>query len=110
MVKSFIKHVLGVDSGHPGLYGETGAYYGTVEQQGRLTLHLHMLLYIKGALSPQETRNRLINPGSAFEKSLIQYLEAAHVGEFHNGDLTLMQQNILPHPRKHVLRSPYLES
>ncbi|KAJ7033855.1 hypothetical protein C8F04DRAFT_901399, partial [Mycena alexandri] len=32
IVKAFIKHVLGVDSGHPGIYGETGAYYGTVEQ------------------------------------------------------------------------------
>ncbi|KAJ6549430.1 hypothetical protein DFH09DRAFT_926156, partial [Mycena vulgaris] len=32
MVRAFIKHVLGVDSGHLGLYGETGGYYGTVEQ------------------------------------------------------------------------------
>jgi hypothetical protein len=28
----FIKHVLGVDQKHPGLYGQTSAYYGTVEQ------------------------------------------------------------------------------
>ncbi|KAJ7728188.1 hypothetical protein B0H16DRAFT_1331108, partial [Mycena metata] len=87
MVKAFIKHVLGVDSGHRGIYGETGAYYGTVEQQGRLTLHLHLLLYIKGALPPQEIRNRLMTRGSDFERSLIAYLEAVHVGEFHNGDL-----------------------
>ncbi|KAJ6549429.1 hypothetical protein DFH09DRAFT_926166, partial [Mycena vulgaris] len=46
-----------------------------------------MLLYIKGALPPQEIRNRLMNPGSEFEKSLIEYLETVHVGEFHNGDL-----------------------
>ncbi|KAJ7479681.1 hypothetical protein FB451DRAFT_1031501, partial [Mycena latifolia] len=50
-----------------------------------------MLLYIKGALPPQETRNRLMNPGSEFQLSLIKYLEAAHVGEFHNGDLALMR-------------------
>ena len=25
-----------------GLYGKTEGYYGTVEQQGRLTLHLHL--------------------------------------------------------------------
>ncbi|KAJ7246523.1 hypothetical protein C8J57DRAFT_1438223 [Mycena rebaudengoi] len=37
MTKSFIKNVLGVGTGMPGLYGETDAYYGTVEQQGRLT-------------------------------------------------------------------------
>jgi len=31
----------------------------TVEQQGRLTLHLHMLLWILNSLSPQEIRDRL---------------------------------------------------
>jgi len=54
MMKAFIKHVLGVDTDHPGIYGDTVAYYGTVEQQGRLTLHIHMLLWIRGALTPQE--------------------------------------------------------
>jgi hypothetical protein len=42
---------------HPGLYGKTAAYYGAVEQQGRLTLHLHMLLWILNSLSPQEIRD-----------------------------------------------------
>jgi Helitron helicase-like domain at N-terminus len=46
MVEMFIKHVLGVNQDHSGLYGKTSAYYATVEQQGRLTLHLHMLLWI----------------------------------------------------------------
>ncbi|EPQ50564.1 hypothetical protein GLOTRDRAFT_20069, partial [Gloeophyllum trabeum ATCC 11539] len=32
MVKLFIRHVLGVDSDHDGLYGKTAGYYGTVEQ------------------------------------------------------------------------------
>ncbi|KZT23612.1 hypothetical protein NEOLEDRAFT_1069064, partial [Neolentinus lepideus HHB14362 ss-1] len=32
MVQLFIKHVLGVDSDHDGLYGKTSGYYGTVEQ------------------------------------------------------------------------------
>jgi Helitron helicase-like domain at N-terminus len=44
MIQAFIKHVLGVGVDHDGLYGDTAAYYGTVEQQGQLTLHLHMLL------------------------------------------------------------------
>jgi len=48
MIQMFIKHILGVGSAHKGLYGDTAAYYGTVEQQGRLTLHLHMLLWIEG--------------------------------------------------------------
>ncbi|KAJ7101102.1 hypothetical protein C8R44DRAFT_641728, partial [Mycena epipterygia] len=32
VVRAFIKHILGVDAGHNGVYGKTGAYYGTVEQ------------------------------------------------------------------------------
>ncbi|KZT19882.1 hypothetical protein NEOLEDRAFT_1048243, partial [Neolentinus lepideus HHB14362 ss-1] len=32
MVTLFIKHVLGINSNHDGLYGKTSAYYGTVEQ------------------------------------------------------------------------------
>ena len=52
--EAFIKEVLGVDSKHDDLYGKTKAYYGTVEQQGRLTLHLHMLIWIEGAFAPQE--------------------------------------------------------
>ena len=51
MINAFIEHVLGIDNitkwginrKHE-LFGQTSAYYGTVEQQGRLTLHLHMVL------------------------------------------------------------------
>ena len=43
IVKMFIKHMLEVDQKHLGLYSNTAAYYGAVEQQERLTLHLHML-------------------------------------------------------------------
>ncbi|KDR74558.1 hypothetical protein GALMADRAFT_42113, partial [Galerina marginata CBS 339.88] len=32
MCEMFIKHVLGVGENHAGLYGNTNAYYGTVEQ------------------------------------------------------------------------------
>ena len=56
MVETFIIDVLGIKAGHRGLYGDTGGYYGTVEQQGRLSLHLHMLLWINGSVSPQEMR------------------------------------------------------
>ena len=44
MIHMFIKNVLGVGTEHSGLYGNTSGYYGTVEQQGHLTLHLHMVL------------------------------------------------------------------
>jgi hypothetical protein len=56
-----------------------------VEQQGRLTLHLHFLLWVVNALSPQEIREKFIDPNSRFRKSLIVYLESCHQGEFFGG-------------------------
>ena len=99
MISMFIKHVLGsnatVDGSQhsPGLqcdysrgfYGETEAFYGTVEQQERLTLHLHMLLWIKGSVSPQRLRELVMDPSSAFQQDLVRYLKACHQGELLTG-------------------------
>ena len=87
MCENFIKHVLGFGKKHAGLYGETKAFYGTVEQQGRLTLHLHMLIWIKGAPSPQEVRDKILDPESNFQKLMVEYLESVHQGEFFDGKL-----------------------
>jgi hypothetical protein len=85
MVEMFIKHVLGVGENHPGIYGKTSAYYGTVEQQGRLTLHLHLLLWIASCLTPQEIRDRIMALDSEFQRKLTEYLEGVHIGEFMTG-------------------------
>jgi uncharacterized protein DUF6570/helitron helicase-like protein/PIF1-like helicase len=87
MSENFIKHVLGFGQKHAGLYGETKAFYGTVEQQGRLTLHLHMLVWIKGALSPQDVRDKILDPDSDFQRLMVQYLESVHQGEFYDGKM-----------------------
>src|SRR6201987_2870563 len=87
LCKLFIKHILGVDTKHRGLYGETEAYYGAVEQQGRLALHLHLVLWIKGSLSPQEMRDKIIDPESDFQKKIVEYLEGLHMGEFMTGSM-----------------------
>jgi len=81
----FIKDVLGVGADHRGAYGDTEAYYGTVEQQGRLALHLHLLLWIKGSLSPQDMRDKIMDPNSTFQKHIVEYLESVHIGEFMTG-------------------------
>jgi hypothetical protein len=101
MVEMFIKHVLGVGADHPGLYGETAGYYGVVEQQGRLTLHLHLLLWLVNALSPQEIRDRILDPDGVFQKKIIDYMESVHVGEF----LTGTQDEVLDN-RDHLAREP----
>ena len=99
MISMFIKHVLGSNAAidgsqhSPGLqcdyscgfYGDTEGYYGTVEQQGRLTLHLHMLLWIKGSVSPQCLRELVMDPSSTFQQNLVRYLEACHQGELVTG-------------------------
>jgi len=85
MVETFLKHVLGVGTDHSGLYGDTSAYYGTVEQQGRLTLHLHLLLWIVNSLTPHEIRQRIMENDSVFQQKLVEYLESVHVGEFLTG-------------------------
>ena len=94
IVELFIKHVLGVGSDHSGLYGDTSAYYGTVEQQGRLTLHLHLLLWIRNCLSPQEIRKRLLDPDSDFQRHLIEYLESIHIGEFLTGTQSKVAERV----------------
>jgi len=94
MVETFISEVLGVGSTHRGLYGDTNAYYGTVEQQGRLTLHLHMLLWIKGGLRPEEIRKRLLDPNSDFRKKMINWLESVHTGDFQTGSFDEVAERV----------------
>ena len=106
MIKRFIKHVLGVGSDHPGLYGETSAYYGTVEQQGRLTLHIHLLLWIKGGLTPDEIRDCITDPTSDFQQQLVKYLEGAHQGEFLTGTQTDILFNVFQDAQSDIYTDP----
>jgi Helitron helicase-like domain at N-terminus/PIF1-like helicase len=106
MCNQFIKHVLGVGEEHRGIYGDTTAYYGTVEQQGRLTLHLHLLLWINASVSPQEIRNRIMDPSSDFQQKMIKYLESVHVGEFLTGSMTDIETRIRESARDDNYRNP----
>lgn len=81
-------------SDHKGLYGDASGYYGTVEQQGRLTLHLYMLLWIKGTLSPEEMWQKSLDPDSDFHKSLLDYLDSVHSGDFLSGSQTEVEENV----------------
>ena len=85
MVETFIEDVLGIKVSHRGLYSDTASYYGTVEQQGRLTLHLHMLLWIKGYLNLQELKDKIMSSDEAWQCRLFEYLESCHSGEFITG-------------------------
>ena len=89
--------MLGVGTDHQGLYGETSGYYGTVEQQGRLTLHLHMLLWIQGSHTPEKIRSKILDPDSDFRLKLVQYLESAHAGDFIMKDRAEVEYFTLSH-------------
>jgi hypothetical protein len=108
MVRMFIKHVLGVDQDHPGLYGDTAAYYGTVEQQGRLTLHLHLLLWILGSLTPQEIRDKIMDVNSDFQKKMVEYLESLCVGELLTGSKVDVSDNVGKASKSPEYRDPTL--
>lgn len=66
-ITSFFESLIGLKKGgnnsdqKPGVLGVAKAYYGCVEVQGRGTLHCHMLIWLEGALNPQEIRDRVVN-------------------------------------------------
>lgn len=80
-MKAFFSAILLVDPRHknllsPSILGATKGYYGTVEAQGRGSLHCHMLIWLEGGLGPSEIRNRILaDPDGLFAQSLISYIE-----------------------------------
>ena len=94
MCEMFIKHVLGVGEDHSGIYGDTAAYYAPLEQQGRLAIHGHMLLYLKGSLTPQEICDRIMDSTSDFQQKMVEYLESVHIGEFMTGTMEDVKSNV----------------
>ena len=101
MIIVFIEHVLGVWdipreglSRGKGIFGKTYAYYGMVECQGKLTLHLHMVLWIRNSLTPQEIWDRIMDEDSMFQKKMVEYLEGIHMGEFLTGSHQDVQQKV----------------
>lgn len=94
LVRAFLKHVLGMNNNQIGLFGKTEGYYGTVEEQGRNALHLHLLLWLISALTPQQIRDRLLDADNSFQKSLIEYLESLHQGSYISRDPIEIQANL----------------
>ena len=67
IIYAVLENLLGIHGysrAHPvtrqkGILGNVEAYIGTVEAQGRGTLHLHMLLWLSGSLTTSEMHKRL---------------------------------------------------
>jgi hypothetical protein len=56
-----------------GVLGPIKAYFGTVENQGRGSLHLHILLWLDHDITPTQMKQNIQNED--FRNSLINYLE-----------------------------------
>ncbi|CAM4811757.1 unnamed protein product [Rotaria magnacalcarata] len=70
LIKSILKClVLG------GVLGPTKAYFGTVESQGRGSLHLHLLIWLKHEYTPAQLKENIQNQD--FRDNLLKYLEDA---------------------------------
>ncbi|KAJ3820164.1 hypothetical protein F5880DRAFT_1488486, partial [Lentinula raphanica] len=82
LVQVFIKCVIATDGKNGGLFGPTSGYYCTVEQQGRLALHLHGLIFNKKILTPLQIKERLLDPNSSFQLELLSHLDSIRKGEF----------------------------
>jgi len=88
LVTIWLETILGVHE-HPsnnerGVLGRVNGYFGTVETQGRGSLHLHMLVWIHGSLSATEISERLDSPElhPMFQHELMKYLDSV-VSEEH---------------------------
>lgn len=75
------------------ILGPTDSYFGTVECQGRGSLHLHMLIWLSHSLKPSDISSLIQDP--IFRQNLLQYLEDIikesidefkniNVGDIHN--------------------------
>lgn len=102
MVKGFLEKIVRFGDQRPGLFGHCNAYYGTVEAQGRGTLHLHMVLWLRGNPNPQALRERL-EADDQFKADMFEWLESNIKCE-----LPHMTQPLNVDPQK--LKKPVCES
>lgn len=73
IMQTFIDVVLKMNSKDGGLFGKVAGYYGTIEAQGRGSLHCHMMIWVEGSLGPQALRDSV--KCAEFQKELFEYLE-----------------------------------
>lgn len=78
-MKAFICALLGFRDderlSYKGILGKVKAYYGTVEAQGRGTLHCHMMIWLEGGLQPDEVKQKISQEDSEFRQRLFAFLD-----------------------------------
>lgn len=75
MIQNFLNIILRYGRSGRGLFGICKGYYGTVEAQGKGTLHCHMLVWLAGYPSPQRLRD-LMDASEGYKSCLFLWLES----------------------------------
>ena len=97
MISNFIHVILQYSKGR-GLFGRCTAYYGTVEAQGKGTLHCHMLIWLHGHLSPQDLRDKM-GASDDYKDSMFQWLESVIKCELPTTSSVVKELDGVPLPR-----------
>ena len=108
MISSFIDIVLRYGKHKNGLFGKCTAYYGTVEAQGRGTLHCHMLIWLEGHPSPQEMRDKMVN-SAQYQEDMFTWLESLIKCELLGSTMVVHEPNgTLPRPKQPKSSTSYV--
>lgn len=92
-----------------GLLGPIKAYFGTVENQGRGSLHLHILMWLDHELTPSQLKESVQN--EEFRNGLLSYLEDIIKQDLSNFDCNISNTNGKIISQKAILRfSPLIRS
>ena len=75
IMSKFIWIILRYNRPGKGLFGKCTGYFGTVEAQGRGTLHCHMLIWLAGHLPPQKLRDTL-DQSAEYKRAYIAWAES----------------------------------
>lgn len=98
MITNFIKVILRHKREGRGLFGKCKGYYGTVEAQGRGTLHCHMLVWLEGHPSPQKLRDNVASSDS-YRDQLFKWVESIVKCELPGTDTVVTEPAGMPLPR-----------
>ncbi|KIK66597.1 hypothetical protein GYMLUDRAFT_144921, partial [Collybiopsis luxurians FD-317 M1] len=72
MIDQFVSKFLGMKRmNRQGVFGQTKFYYGVVEAQNCGSLHLHILIWLEGALSPKQIKEHC-ETDTLFKNQLLQ--------------------------------------
>ena len=75
MISSFISVILRYGRHEWGLFGHCNSYFGTVEAQGKGTLHCHMLIWLEEHPTPQKMHDYLTS-SSQYQEMMFMWLES----------------------------------